>query len=487
LSTDYLVDQFKRRGLESGPGDGSFLQPVPLRGIRCRASGTFTVAGQPFTLAIPDELVLRTYRPDPETTVRDSGIVFVGYGIVAPEFGWDDYKQADVRGKTVIVIDGEPETPPAGYAAPDSFFRGKDQSVYGTSAAKYEIAGRKGAAAVVMVHDPATAFARFSAIQNNYRQESVDLAIPGASFRPAAIEGRILLSAFQRLCAAAHQDAARLLQSAREPGFAPVKLDATATLTLLTDCREFRSHNVVAKVSGTDPALRDDSIVYTAHWDHLGRDARLPGDQIFNGAIDNAAGVAVLLEIAEAFAHTKPRRTVVFVATTAEEKGYLGARYYVAHPLLPRDRIRANLNLDAGNVWGRTSDVINLGYGLTTLDDVLERAALAQGRQLVRESYAGGSYYFLSDQIEFARAGIPAAFPGAGSSYRDRPAGYGDEKWGEYGAKHYHQVSDEVQADWDLSGAVEDVQWLVAAGTELANADVVPTWKPGAGFRMVNH
>jgi len=487
LTVEYLIAQFKRLGLESGNPDGSYVQAVPLIGSRSTPNLSLKVNGSELPLAYPLDYVARSYRAQPEVVARNSEVVFAGYGIVAPEFGWDDFKDTDIRGKTVILIEGEPAAPdPHDPAKPDTtFFQGAVQTHYGTNAYKYAAAVLCGAAAVLIIHEPDTAFSSFSVVQNNFRQEAFDLTSASPDRHPAAIEGRITLEAFQRLCLAAKQDFPRLKLAAADKSFRAVTLPATATFSVHNEVREILSQNVVAKVTGSDPQLKDQVVIYTAHWDHLGRDAALPGDQIYNGAIDNAAGVAQLLEIAAAFVRSpqRPKRSLLFMATTAEEKGYLGARYYTTHPLFPLSLTLANINLDASNLWGRTSDVVNLGYGLTTLDEVLAETAASQQRTLVAEPFAGGSYFFVSDQVEFAKAGVPAVFPGTGSSYRGKSADYGDQKWSEYGAKHYHQVSDEVRSDWDLSGTVEDVQWLWLIGYRIAEAEHFPEWKPGAGFQ----
>ena len=264
-----------------------------------------------------------------------------------------------------------------------------------------------------------------------------------------------------------------------------VALNATATISVRSTLRQVVSHNVVARVEGSDPRLKDEYVVYSAHWDHLGQDPTLPNDQIYNGAIDNAVGTAQLLEIARSFAilGRKPKRSVLFIAVTAEEKGYLGSRFYAQHPLVPIAKTIANINLDGGNVWGLTSDLITSGYGLSTLDETLSEAARLQGRTFVEEAIDNGSLYFASDQIEFAKVGIPAAFPFSGHAYVGKPKEFGDARWNAYADKDYHQVTDEVQPDWNLSGAAEDARWLLIAGYTVADANTRPEWKPGSEFR----
>lgn len=249
--------------------------------------------------------------------------------------------------------------------------------------------------------------------------------------------------------------------------------------------RKVVSSNVVARVEGTDPRLKDEYVIYSAHWDHLGKDPTLAGDQIYNGAIDNAAGTAQLLEIARAFAglRRKPKRSILFIAVTAEEKGHLGSRWYARHPLFPISKTIANINLDGGNVWGLTSDLITTGYGLSTLDEALGEAARLQGRTFVNEALDDGSLYFASDQVEFALAGIPAVFPFSGNTYVGKPKEFGEARWAAYSRKDYHKVTDEVQSDWNLSGAAEDARWLLIAGYNVADAGTRPEWKRGSEFK----
>ncbi|MDQ3710977.1 MAG: M20/M25/M40 family metallo-hydrolase [Acidobacteriota bacterium] len=487
LTVNYLVEQFKRFGLKPGNPDGSYTQKVPLVGFTAEPSASLKVGGKSLDFNFPDDYVARSRRLLPEVTVENSGVVFVGYGIVAPEYGWDDFKNVDARGKTLIILDDEPQISDAREPSKldEKMFKGKIATYYGTRSYKFEIAARKGAAAVLVVHNPATANASFKVIQNNFQREAFDIKLAATNRKPAPVEGWITLAAVQRLFAADNRHFDDLKQSALNKNFKPVLLRAAASFSGKIKWREIESHNVVAKIEGSDKYLKNEYVIYTAHWDHLGRDEKLKGDQIYNGAIDNAAGTAQMLEIAKGFAKLKkpPKRSILFIATTAEEKGFLGAKFYVANPLYPLKRTLANINLDAGNVWGRTKDVNNLGYGLTTLDDVLAETAKTQNRVFAREPFANGSYFFLSDQIEFARAGIAAVFPGSGNNYIGKSTDFGDKKWGDYGEKDYHQVSDEVKTDWDMSGAVEDAQWLLQIGYRVAQAEKFPEWKLDAEFK----
>lgn len=487
LTVNYLVEQFKRSGLKPGNPDGSYIQKVPLVGFTSVPSAAVKVGGKPFELNFPDDYVALSRRLVPEVAVESADVIFVGYGIVAREYGWDDYKNIDVRGKTLIMLEGEPQiTDPRDPAKPDdSMFRGRTLTYYSTRTYKFELAAQKGAAAAFLIPNPASQYS-FKSHQDRARQEMFEIKRKATSPPALAAEGWITFDAVKRLGEATGQDINRLIGTAMKIDFKPVRFErATAALQVKSKLREFESHNVVARVEGSDAVKKDEYVIYTAHWDHLGRDESLKGDQIYNGAIDNAAGTAQMLAIAKGFAKLAkpPRRSVLFIATTAEERGFGGAKYYTANPLYPLHRTLANINLDACNLWGRTVDVINLGFGATTLDDVLAESAEAQKRVFVKESVAGGVYFFLSDQFEFARAGVPAVFPGSGSNYVGKPAEFGDAKWNDYGSKDYHQVSDEVRADWDMSGAVEDAQWLLQVGYRVAQAAKFPEWNPGSEFK----
>lgn len=489
LTVNYLVEQFKRFGLKPGNPDGSYTQKVPLVGFTTERSASLKVGGKPLDFNFSDDFVARSRRLLSEVTVENSEIIFVGYGIVAPEYGWDDYKNVDVRDKTLIMFEDEPQIADSREPTKlnNSMFKGQTLTYYSTSRYKFELAAQKGAAAVLLISNPETASTSFKTRQNRVRQEDFDVKRTVASPPVLAVEGWITLDAIKRLCAATNQDIKILAQAALAKNFKPVPFErTTAAFQLKTKLREIESHNVVAKIVGSDKHLKNEYVIYTAHWDHLGRDEKLLGDQIYNGAIDNAAGVAQMLEIAEGFAKLKkpPKRSILFIATTAEERGYLGAKYYTKNPLYPLKHTLADINLDACNVWGRTRDVNNLAYGLTTLDDVLAATAETQKRIFVREPFANGVYFFLSDQFEFARAGIPAVFPGSGSNYIGKSADFGDKKWDAYGSNDYHQVSDEVKADWDMSGAVEDAQWLLQIGYRVAQTKEFPQWKADAEFKV---
>lgn len=298
------------------------------------------------------------------------------------------------------------------------------------------------------------------------------------------ISGLMTVGSARRIFTAAGHDLEKLEASAARSDFKVILTPARVNISITNKLRNIVSQNVVARIEGSDPRLKNEYVVYSSHWDHLGKDTSLKGDQIYNGAIDDAIGTSQLLEIARGFAKLtkKPKRSILFIATTSEEKGFLGSRYYAQNPLFPIEKTVANINLDGGNVWGRTRDILSANYGLSTLDEVLKEAAKLQGRVFVKESLGNGGLYFGSDQIEFAKAGIPAIFPFSGSDYPGKPKDFGEKKWDNYAEKDYHQVSDEVRSDWDLSGAAEDAKWLLIAGFTVAQTEKRPDWKAGIEF-----
>jgi Zn-dependent M28 family amino/carboxypeptidase len=493
----YLTGQFQKMGLKPGNPDGTFLQAVPLVGFQAkRVSGSFQAGGHTIGLTFPHDFVAVSRRMAQEVKVVNSEVVFVGYGVVAPEYGWDDYKGMDVRNKTLIMLVNDPAVPdPKDPAKLDpAVFKGRAMTYYGRWTYKYEIASEKGAAAVILVHETGPAGYPFEVVKGSWSRENFDIAQPptaqgtprgGQGPNRVEIEGWITSEKAKELFQASGRDLEALKKAATRRDFRPEPLDCQAQFAISNTLREIQSHNVVAKLEGSDPSLKDEAVIYTAHWDHLGRDPALSGDQIYNGAEDNASGVAMVLEIARALTRVQPapKRSLVFLAVTAEEKGLLGAKYYAAHPLYPLDRTLANVNIDGINLWGPTKDIISIGMGHSTLDDLLVELAQAHGRTAVADAEPEKGYYFRSDHFEFAKQGVPALDPDGGRQYIGKPADFGQRKHDEYTAKDYHKVSDEVKPDWDLSGAVEDARLLAELGYRVAQGDKYPEWKPGSEFR----
>jgi Zn-dependent M28 family amino/carboxypeptidase len=350
---DYLLKQFKAFGLKPGNPDGTYFQNVPLVGITGQPEASFTAGGKPLELFLPRDCVIWSKRLAREIKVANTDVAFAGYGIVAPEYQWDDFKDVDVRGKTVLMLVNDPPIPDPNDSTKldDKMFKGRGMTYYGRWTYKYEIAAKKGAAAAIIVHETGPAGYPWAVVVGSNTRENMDLQSPDGNMDRIAIEGWITLDTAIKLCAAAGHDYRALKQRALRRDFRPVSLNAKASFSVTNNWREISSRNVAAKLEGSDPKLKDDVIIYTAHWDHLGRNPHLQGDQIYNGAMDNASGTAALLELAAAFARTKPKRTVLFLAVTAEEKGLLGAKHYAAHPLYPLERTIANINIDGVNVF----------------------------------------------------------------------------------------------------------------------------------------
>jgi Zn-dependent M28 family amino/carboxypeptidase len=489
LTVKYLSEQFKIVGAEAGNPDGTYLQQVPLVGYRTTPRIDLTANGKTVPFTYLDDFVHDYPRLSPRVSIPSADIIFAGYGITAPQFGWDDYKRTDVRGKLVLVLSGEPSRMIAGdeKKLDPAFFKGSLRTYYSTREFKYEEARKRGAAGILIIYDPQRAstynlFRTFASI------EGQNLVPPAGSYE-TGIAGLVTTGAVERIFESSGRNFPTAEKAALAADFRPYSLGVSARIRLTSKLRYFKSHNVVAKVTGSDPALRNEYIIYSAHWDHLGKDTSLKGDQIYNGANDNAIGTAQLIEAARAFSSLKqkPRRSVLFVATTAEEKGYLGARYYLRRPLYPIGATVANINLDAGNLFGLTSDLASSGYGNSTIDEVLDEAARLQGRTFARFSLdETGGMYFASDQIEFAKVGVPAVFPWSGFDYQGKPKGYGDKVWGDYSENRYHKVTDEVIPDWDMAGAVEDTKWFVISGYLIAQARSRPKWKEGSEYLWVS-
>jgi Zn-dependent M28 family amino/carboxypeptidase len=490
LTVNYLVEQFKAAGAEPGNPDGTWVQKVPLVSLTPTNISPLVVSktGRTVSFKTHDQVVAFSQRVTDAIAVKDSEIVFVGYGVQAPEYQWDDLKGMDVKGKTLIVLVNDPPVPdPADPNALDpKTFGGKAMTYYGRWTYKYEKAAALGAAAVFIVHETAPAGYPFNVVQG-FGGERFDLVTPDKNMGRAAIQGWLSLEAATALLGAAGQDYQALKARARTREFTPVPLGMTASMSFTQKRRSVDSTNVVAKITGADPTLKNEYVVYTAHWDHFGTGTPVKGDAIYNGARDNASGTAMLLEFARAFKHVQPaaRRTIVFVSVTAEEQGLLGSEYYAKFPLYPLDKTLANINVDVINVWGRTRDMTIVGLGNSELDTYARDAAAEQGRVLRPDSEPEKGFYYRSDHFNFAKVGVPALSPDAGVDFIDKPANYAQQKRDEWTQQDYHQPSDQVKDWWDLTGAADDGKVLFAVGYRVANAERYPEWTPGTEFRAV--
>ncbi len=484
----YLAQKFASLpGLKPGNPDGSWLQDVPLVGITSRRSASLTVAGKPLRLEFPKDYVSVSRRFAPQVRVENSDLVFVGYGVVAPEYGWDDYKGVDVRGKTIVMLINDPPVPDA--ADPSALdaktFGGKAMTYYGRWTYKYEIASEKGAAAALIVHETGPAGYPYEVVSGSWGRENFDIDRDDGNVGRVGVEGWITEERARALFGQSGHTFEALKAAAVRRDFKPVPLRARGSFTVENTVRRVSSKNVIARLEGSDPALKDEYVVYTAHWDHLGRDPNLKNDQIFNGALDNATGTSALLELAQAFTRlpSPPRRSVLFLAVTAEEKGLLGSKWYAEHPLYPLTQTVANLNMDGIETFGRTRDVAVVGKGQSTLEDVLATQVAAQGRVLVPEAQPEKGSYYRSDHFEFAKVGVPALYQHSGEEYVGKPEGWGRQKSDEYVAQHYHKVSDDIKPEWDYTGSVQEIQLLLRVGVDVASTDAWPQWKEGSEFK----
>ena len=486
LSVKYITDQFNKIGLKPGNPDGTYTQEVPLAGIKSEPQMSFVIGDKTMDLKFPDDFVASSARLQPQIKIDKSALVFVGYGVVAPEYGWDDYKNVDVKGKTLLMLIGDPPIPDPKDPSKldDKVFKGKAMTYYGRWTYKYEIAAKKGAAAAIIIHETEPAAYPWQVVRSSWSKENFELDKPNKNMDAVAARSWITLGVAQKLFADSGQNFDTLKKSAITKDFRPVVLNGKANIAIAQQIRSFKSHNVIGKLEGSDPKLNAEYVIYTAHWDHLGRHPELQGDQIFNGAIDNASGVASIIEIAAAFRkiNPPPKRSVLFMATTAEEAGLLGAKYYAEHPLYPLQKTLADINLDSMNVWGRTRDIEDLSLGFSTLDDLLAAAAKEQGRIAIPDSRPDKGKIYRADNFEFSKVGLPSLYIGKGEHLLSRPE-TAPLRSDEYDSTDYHQVTDEVHPDWDLSGNVQDTQLLFEVGYEVANGDNFPEWKPGNEFK----
>ncbi|MDQ3197771.1 MAG: M28 family peptidase [Verrucomicrobiota bacterium] len=488
LSVEYITEQFKKLGLKPGNPNGAYTQEVPMAGIFSTPTGTFTVGDQKMELKSPNDFVAFTQRITPEIKVQDSDVIFVGYGVVAPEYGWDDFKGMDVKGKTLVFLINDPPLPDPSDPAKldDKMFKGTAMTYYGRWSYKYETAAEKGAAAAVIVHETIPAAYPWSVVENSNSKENFVIDAPDKNMKTVGVRSWITLETAKKLFAAAGKDFEAMKKSALSKDFQPVSLGTKADFEIQNKIHTFKSRNVVARLEGSDPQKKDEYVIYSAHWDHLGRDPKLKGDQIYNGALDNASGVASILEIAQAYTKlpAPPLRSILFLATTAEESGLLGAKYYAENPLYPLDHTLADINIDGINAWGKTRDLEDTSFGLSTLDEMLAAAAQKQNRVVKPNSEPEKGSFYRADHFELSKLGVPSLYPNSRpKDFIGQPAEYGQKKSEDYVAHHYHQVSDEVDPSWDLSGAVQDNQLLFEVGYQVASGDQYPTWMPDAEFK----
>ena len=482
-TVNYLVEQFRQLGLEPGNGD-SYIQSVPMANILATAAPAMQVNSikGSFTLKAFDDYIIWTDKTDSSFTLENTELVFAGYGVVAPEYNWNDYAGLDVKGKVVMVMVNDP-----GFWIGDtSLFKGKAMTYYGRWTYKFEEAARQGAKACLIIHNTAAASYPFSVQQNSFNTTRLKLDNRGKDFPNCDMIGWIPENVANRLFIAGGFDST-LLVKANQPGFKAVPLNLKLSTSMKVKASFNKSSNVVAKITGSKRP--DEAIIYTAHWDHLGIGRpNKDGDSIYNGALDNASGTAGLLEMARAFKNmkVKPERTIIFLAVTAEEQGLLGSAYYAENPLFPVEKTVANINMDGLNRFGKTRDMVVVGQGQSELEDYLNDAITKKGGYLSFDQHTEAGYYYRSDHFNFAKKGIPALFANSGKDFIGKDSSYGKALEKEYNDKHYHQPSDHFDATtWAGEGAINDLQLLFTIGRRMAFETSFPKWKEGSEFKLI--
>ncbi|WP_247679872.1 M28 family metallopeptidase [Chitinophaga polysaccharea] len=473
----YLADQFRQLGLQPGNGN-SYFQEVPMVSISSHPADHLVIEGTggAVTLSYLDDFVAATRRIQEQVSISHSELVFAGYGIVAPEYGWNDYKELDVKGKTVIVMINDP-----GFAD-SSLFKGRNMSYYGRWTYKFEEASRQGATGVIIIHETAAASYPWKVVRSGWSNSKLHLQTADNNQHRTALEGWVTMDAAKKIFQLAGVSA-DIMQKARVKGFKPVDLHLHTSLVINNAIKKSTSHNVLAVLPGAKRP--QECVVYSAHWDHFGIGEPVKGDSIYNGAVDNATGTAGLLALATAFTRLaqKPERSVLFLSVTGEEQGLLGSEYYVAHPSFALNKTVADINLDVLNTFGRTRDVTVIGYGQSMLDEYARGAAALQGRVIVPEANPEGGWFFRSDHFNFAKKGVPGLYIGPGTDAIGHEPGWGAAQIAAYNRLRYHSPTDEFNpATWVMDGMVADVRLLFDVGYHLSNESSYPAWKQGSEF-----
>jgi Zn-dependent M28 family amino/carboxypeptidase len=475
----YLKSEFEKLGLKPGNGD-SYFQKVPMIDIMSKPSGSLVIKSKKgrVTLKYLEDFVAASRRVQDQVKVENSDLIFAGYGIVAPEYGWNDYEGLDVKGKTVVVMVNDP-----GFVD-STLFKGKTMTYYGRWTYKFEEAARHGAAGVLIIHDTKAASYGWAVVRSGWSKSKLYLDSEDNNMSRANMEGWISSeSAVQLFKLAGVSDS--LLAAAGKKGFKPVPLNLKTSLVINNQIKKSTSNNVLALLPGTD--RKDEYIIYSAHWDHFGKGEAINGDSIYNGAADNASGTAALLEIANTFTKMakKPSRSILFLSVTAEEQGLLGSEYYTAHPVYPVNKTVADINMDVLQPFGKMKDIILVGKGQSDLDDYANEAAARQGRTTRGEPDPSGGWYFRSDHFNFAKVGIPALYIENGSVSLAHGEAWGEAQKKDYNDNRYHAPSDEYSSSWDISGIIEDMKLLFSVGYSLSNEAAFPGWKEGSEFKAV--
>jgi Zn-dependent M28 family amino/carboxypeptidase len=479
LAQLYLANTLELLGFEPGAGNGGYIQPVDVIGITAEVPKTWEFRGKGgavLPLKYWDQFIAASGVQKDRSVIDGAEVVFVGYGIRAPEFQWDDYKGADLKGKVLLMMNNDPDWDP-------KLFEGNRRLYYGRWRYKYDSAAAQGAAGAIIIHTTPSAGYGWQVIQSSWTGEQFEL--PDEGKPRIQVAGWTTEDAARALAKLGGFDLDALRKQAQSRDFKPVPLGVTTSLTLANKIAKVQTANVAGLLPGSDPALKDEVVIYTAHHDHLGiGEPDKSGDKIYNGAVDNASGVAEVLAIARAFnaLPEPPKRSVLFLFVAAEEQGLLGSEYYAKHPTFAPGKIAANLNYDSGNIFGRTTDLTYIGFGKSSLDAVVKSAAAEQGRTVVGDQFPDKGSFYRSDQFNFAKIGVPAIYLKNGTHFRGKPDAWGKETLEAWEAAHYHQASDQLTPDWNYDGMIEDARLGFAAGLAIANDPKLPTWTPGDEF-----
>ncbi len=476
----YISAQLQAAGIQPGAADGSWFQSVPLRGLKTTPPASITFTGPGSTqlhLTHRDDLMAVSGKAEPSVSVKDAELVFVGYGIQAPEYAWDDFKGMDMSNKVLVVMNNDPEDDP-------DLFAGRRRLYYGRWDYKYEMAAKVGAAGALIIHTTPSAGYPYQVVQTSWSGEEFELA--DSSGPRTNLKGWVTEESAYKLVNLAGKNLDELRKAAQSRDFRPVPLGVTVSCDLKCDVREQMTGNVIGVLPGSDPELKDEYVVFMAHHDHLGlaeaRDEN--GDMIYNGAIDNASGTASLLTIARAVSqmHPRPRRSILFAFVGAEEQGLLGSEYLAANPPVPAGYMAAVVNIDGINHLGKTHDINLIGNGKSNLDAIVQAVAEWQNRTVVPDYFPDRGYYYRSDQFSLAKVGVPGVYLHSGINVVGKPDGWGKKRLDEWVEKTYHQPSDEYDPNWDLAGAIEDAQLLMHVGLAVADGDEMPAWLAGDEF-----
>lgn len=482
LAQQYIASQFEGAGLKPAAPGGSWFQPFDIVGVDGHPAEMKFQGSKgtpPITLKFWDDLIAVAGEHQELSKLEQSELVFVGYGIQAGEYGWDDFKGLDLRGKTVLVMNNDPEDDP-------KLFAGRTRLWYGRWDYKYDTAQKLGAAGCIIIHTTPSAGYPWQVVQTSWTGEQFDL--PYADQQRLKVKAWVTEDSARRLAKAGGHDLDALRKLAQSRDFKPVSLGLAVSTSFKNVVQKKQTANVIGLLPGSDPKLSKELVIYTAHHDHLGKksDAKQGEDAIYNGAVDNAAGVAAMLAVLRAVSSMPkaPRRSILFAAVAAEEQGLLGSQYLTEHPPAPVGLMAVDINIDGANIWGRTKDVSVIGLGKSNVDDLIVKLARGQGRTVKPDELSDRGFFYRSDQFNFARWGVPAAYFSSGHDFVGKPDGWGKKMREEWEEKHYHQPSDELTDSWDLSGAVEDAQLYLELGLEIANAARMPAWNKGDEFEI---